>query len=184
MSADYAPEQFPKRCQVCGDLHDEAGWRRLPLVGRQGADVLMPMELRNCGCGGTLSVRLPGFIDDEVEALRILKARQYQPPARLTDDLLAELGMLFLKEADAIEDCYAWPPRPPLSEAERLAADHLSSEAGRIYRRLKDPDLAPGDAVDRQIARSLDRIGEPEKAQHVRRWSEADRASMRGGKEA
>lgn len=47
-----------KRCTKCGEAITREQWRRLPLVGTwdTGEEVL---ELRNHGCGSTLSIEVP-----------------------------------------------------------------------------------------------------------------------------
>lgn len=49
-----------KRCG-CGVEHNALSWSRLPPRGVQRLDGLGPdIELRNCSCGSTLGIELPG----------------------------------------------------------------------------------------------------------------------------
>lgn len=43
----------------------------------------------------------------------------------MTPELWEELASVAQRDAEAIWDSYAWPPRPPLSPEERLEADRL-----------------------------------------------------------
>lgn len=52
-------------------------------------------------------------------------------------DLMIEVARLFLLEADAIAQPYAWPPRAPLTAEERLERDRLDVTAKRIFYRAE-----------------------------------------------
>ena len=132
----YAGDPFPKVCRVCGASYGTAeAWRALPLVGEQGRDAGLPCELRNCGCGGTLAIAL----------------------VEMEPRLLVELAHLFVLEADALEDSYAWPPRAPLTDAERATVEHLRLTSEAIWDRTGDLPPCPEDAISAGIAASLSR---------------------------
>lgn len=46
-----------KKCG-CGREHTKEDWKQLPLVGVMQEDFL---ELRNCPCGSTIALPLPGY---------------------------------------------------------------------------------------------------------------------------
>lgn len=66
------PADVVRACSMCGKAHDLASWQRLAFVGYQvteprpdpddAPDDVLPntecLELRNCGCGTTISRRL------------------------------------------------------------------------------------------------------------------------------
>lgn len=58
---DVSPS-FPKSCTKCGRIYVSAlgGWCDLEYVGIQPVDQTEHLELRNCGCGSTIAVSLPG----------------------------------------------------------------------------------------------------------------------------
>lgn len=49
-----------KKCG-CGLVHTAEAWEQLPFVGVMPEDFI---ELRNCPCGSTLAIALPGYVDD------------------------------------------------------------------------------------------------------------------------
>jgi hypothetical protein len=50
-----------KKCG-CGRVHTQEGWKQLPFVGVMHEDCL---ELRNCPCGSTIALPLPGYVEEE-----------------------------------------------------------------------------------------------------------------------
>ena len=51
--------------------------------------------------------------------------------------LLAQLSWVALRDAEAIEDHYAWPPRAPLSDEEQREARRLRSVSARLSYRAR-----------------------------------------------
>jgi hypothetical protein len=49
--------------------------------------------------------------------------------------LIAQLACVAQNDANQIYDSYAWPPRPPLSDEERLEARRLEMVARRLWYR-------------------------------------------------
>src|SRR5688500_17807647 len=48
-----------KQCRACGAHYGRSGWQRLAYLGMQDDGCgLHALELRNCSCGSTLSLRL------------------------------------------------------------------------------------------------------------------------------
>lgn len=52
--------------------------------------------------------------------------------------LLAQLGWVFQREADAIVDQYRWPPRGPLTVDEQDEVQHLEASARSIFGRAEE----------------------------------------------
>lgn len=46
--------------------------------------------------------------------------------------LLAQLAHVAYRDAEGIADSYAWPPRPPLTEEERVEIDRLQTIADEL----------------------------------------------------
>lgn len=55
--------------------------------------------------------------------------------------LLAQLAWVAVRDADAISDSYAWPPRPPLSEEEVAEIERLHDVADRLFARARAAGL-------------------------------------------
>lgn len=55
----------------------------------------------------------------------------------LTGRDLAQLAHVFARDADAIEDAYRWPPRAPLTRAERIQVAFLVRQADAIFEKAK-----------------------------------------------
>lgn len=55
----------------------------------------------------------------------------------MTPRLLAQLAFVATCDADAIEDRYAWPPRPPLSGAELDDVANLRAVADACFERAE-----------------------------------------------
>lgn len=56
---NYAPDAFPKKCPCCGTIYSIAGWRALrPKNGYAEYNDDWDLELRDCTCGSTISVRV------------------------------------------------------------------------------------------------------------------------------
>lgn len=53
-----ATGSFPKVCSKCAYAHSAAEWYALPYVGTQMLDDTATLELRNCACGSTISIRI------------------------------------------------------------------------------------------------------------------------------
>lgn len=66
----------------------------------------------------------------------------------MTARLLAQLGWVFEREAEAIRDSYAWPPRAPLTSEERAAAEYFEATAETIFRDASARDPGAGFGTD------------------------------------
>ncbi len=53
----------------------------------------------------------------------------------MTPELMRELADVAQRDADAILDSYAWPPRPPLSDDEMREYNRLRSVSRTIWHR-------------------------------------------------
>lgn len=69
MNAPTAAPLFPKQC-ACGRSFSEAEFVALPFVGHQESASAPVQELRNCPCGSTLAVEVPGTGSPRFEARR------------------------------------------------------------------------------------------------------------------
>lgn len=67
--------------------------------------------------------------------------------------LYAQLAFVAVKDAEAIEDEYAWPPRPPLSDAELATVAHLRAVGNEAFERAEALGFEGGtDAAFERVA--------------------------------
>lgn len=129
-----APADLPRQLRCCGSVLTEEEWARLPYVGVQDLGDGRPLELRNHGCGSTVSRLAPRRhpVRCEVNTLRGREAQfEYSPcgePAHWFED---DSPVLYLCEDHA---------RERLLEGATIQADVDGSEVvldedGEIIRR-------------------------------------------------
>jgi hypothetical protein len=75
----------------------------------------------------------------------------------MTTHLLAQLGWVFEREAEAIRDSYAWPPRAALTAEERAAAEYFEATAEAIFAGCSAQEPNGGFGTDYCFGKEIER---------------------------